>query len=200
MTAFKWLAVAIGVIVVSSVCYDLVTTTSLKRACIERLTREQPGITLSLNSDSTETSIESFRVALLNTEGVISVDLLSHAEAEAEFKKKYKNDPEVLQALGQLGGFEFSPKVTIQVENLEIIASGQGFERMLEDINMVAGRSNITVEAMEGVDGIRARVSRIEKVRSFSPMLRFGAMLNSSAKNDLSYLRSCATGNFILAY
>jgi len=81
--------------------------------------KEKIDIALYIKAETPETEIDSLRKSINEMERVKSVTYISRDEALADFREKYKNDPEILAALKELGRNPLSPSLIIFPKNLD---------------------------------------------------------------------------------
>ena len=81
--------------------------------------KEKINISLYLKAEAPEEEILALRESLLSSERVKSVSYISRQKALENFREKYKNNQEVLNALKELGRNPLSPSLTILPQNFE---------------------------------------------------------------------------------
>lgn len=85
----------------------------ISKATIEAV-KEKVDINISIIGDTPENEIMALRAKISNLAEVKSVKYISRTEALNNFRLKYKNNPEILEALRELGENPLSPSLVIK--------------------------------------------------------------------------------------
>ncbi len=91
---------------------SLITVQVISQNAIEAV-KEKIDINLYLNSSASETQIMSLKAELENLEQVKNVRYISKQEALLSFREKNEKNPEIIQALRELGKNPLSPSLII---------------------------------------------------------------------------------------
>lgn len=83
--------------------------------------KEKIDINLYLKSDSGEEKIMALKVKVSNMSNVKEVKYISKAEALEFFRKKNEDNPEIMQALRELGTNPLTPSLVIRPKNTELV-------------------------------------------------------------------------------
>jgi len=86
-----------------------------------RAVKEKVDISLYLKANAEEDKILALKAEVSNLGQVKEVNYISKAEALEFFREKNKNNPEILQALRELGRNPLSPSLVIKPENTESV-------------------------------------------------------------------------------
>jgi cell division transport system permease protein len=81
--------------------------------------KEKIDISLYLKSDASEDRILALKSKISNLDSVKDVGYISKQEAIENFRNKHRNDPEILQALTELGKNPLSPSLIIQPKDID---------------------------------------------------------------------------------
>lgn len=104
---------------------------------------ERIDISLYLKPDSKESDIETLRMNISNNANVSEVIYVSKAEALEIFREKHKDNPEILQALRELGKNPLTPSLIIKPK------SGGSTDVLINDLNKL---DNDIVESKDFTD------------------------------------------------
>jgi len=96
----------------------LLTLNIITRTAINSI-KDKIDINLYLKPTASEDKILSLKAEISGYSQVKKIDYISKAEALESFKSKHQNDPEVLEALRQLGENPLTPTLVIKANNLE---------------------------------------------------------------------------------
>jgi cell division transport system permease protein len=119
--------------------------------------KDKVDVSLYLDANASEQEIESLRSKINNLSSVEKVDYISKNDALRSFRSKNQNNPEVSEALRELGTNPLTPSLTIKPKQIssfdelthelnkidsEIIASRNftDYEQILRKINQVTDR------------------------------------------------------------
>ena len=96
----------------------LLTVNVITNTAIESI-KEKIDVNLYLNADAPEDKINALKAKISNLEEVKDINYISKAEALESFKVEHKNDPEILDALRELGKNPLSPVLVIKANNID---------------------------------------------------------------------------------
>ncbi len=96
----------------------LLTVNEIGKAAINAI-KEKVDINLYLKEDASEDEILALKARISNFKQVKSVDYISKTEALENFRKKHTNNPEVIEALKELGKNPLSPILVIKPKNAD---------------------------------------------------------------------------------
>jgi cell division transport system permease protein len=91
--------------------------------------KEKIDINLFLKTDSEEEDIFALKTKISDLEEVKEVAYISKSEALENFKTKHEDNPEILEALRELGKNPLTPSLVIKPKNLEI------FDNLINRLN-----------------------------------------------------------------
>ena len=136
----------------------LLVVQAVSNAAVESV-KEKIDINLFLNTESEDDEIMALKTKLENMGEVKSVIYLSQTEALASFESQHEDNPELMDALKELGSNPLSPTLVIKLNNSneynnliskinnldDDIIESKNFddhEKILEKINAITGRIN----------------------------------------------------------
>ena len=93
--------------------------------------KEKIDINLFLKSTAKEEEILALKTKISNLDEVKEVTYISKAEALEIFKNKHKDNPEILEALRELGKNPLTPNLVIKPKNLDI------FDNLINRLNAI---------------------------------------------------------------
>ncbi|MDO8592540.1 MAG: ABC transporter permease [bacterium] len=102
----------------------------LSRATISAV-QEKIDVSLYLKSDAEESRILALKSQISNLDSVKQVDYISRQTAMASFRDKHKSDPEILQALLELGKNPLSPSLVIKPKNAD------NYDQLIASLNKI---------------------------------------------------------------
>lgn len=154
-----WLSIITVVIITLALfSVNLLIAVKILTSAAVGAVREKVDISLYLKSDAPENLILDLKNDIANLDSVKSVEYVSKRDAIEKFRESHKNDPEILQALLELGKNPLSPNLIIKPKNPdncdELIASLNKMENntiesrnfddhkaILAKINNIAGKA-----------------------------------------------------------
>ena len=93
--------------------------------------KEKVDISLYLKSDSSENLILALKSQVENLNSVKQVDYITKQSAIESFREKHKNNPEILQALLELGKNPLSPSLIIKPKDIN------NYDELIVDLNKI---------------------------------------------------------------
>ncbi len=108
----------------------LLTVNEIGRAAIDAI-KEKVDINLYLKEDASEDEILALKARISNFKQVKSVDYISKTEALENFRKKHASNPEVIEALKELGKNPLSPILVIKPKNSD------NLDELIVEINKI---------------------------------------------------------------
>jgi len=156
-----WLTlVTLLILVLALFSANLLLTVKVLSAATVSAVKDKIDISLYLKTDAAEEKISALRSKISGLGQVKEVNYISKQTAVASFKDKHKNDPEILQALLELGKNPLSPSLIIKprdVNNYEdlITTLNKIDDEIIESRNfddhkaMLAAVDNITRKASQ---------------------------------------------------
>jgi len=123
--------------------------------------REKIDISLYLTANAKEDEILSLKAELSNLDQVKEIKYISRAEALDFFREKNKNNPEILQALREVGNNPLSPSLVIKPKDSEV---GKSLINELNKIDsgIIESRNfNDHKLMLEKINNITGKVSRV---------------------------------------
>jgi cell division transport system permease protein len=127
-----WLSL-ITVIIISLALFSvnlLLTVKVLTSASVSAV-KEKVDISLYLKSDSAEDAILALKSQIENLSSVKQVDYISKQAAIESFREKHKNNPEILQALLELGKNPLSPSLIIKPKDIN------NYDELIVNLNKI---------------------------------------------------------------
>ena len=114
-----WLSV-ITVIIITLALFsvNLLLAVKILTSATVSAVKEKVDISLYLKSDAPENLILALRSQVENLDSVKQVDYVSKQAAIENFREKHKNNPEILQALLELGKNPLSPSLIIKPKDI----------------------------------------------------------------------------------
>lgn len=161
MTRNIWLSiVTVMILVLALFSVNLLLAVKVLSSSTISAVKEKIDISLYLKSAAEESRILALKSQLSNLDSVKQVDYISQQAAIESFREKHKNNPEILQALLELGKNPLSPSLIIKprdVDNYEelIVSLNKIDDDIIESRNfddhkaMLAKINNITEKASE---------------------------------------------------
>lgn len=115
-----WLSlVTIIILVLALFSINMLLTVTVISDSAITVIKEKIDINLFLKSDAKEDSIIALRTKILDLPKVKEVNYISKAEALESFRINHKNDPEILEALRELGKNPLTPSLVITPKNVD---------------------------------------------------------------------------------
>lgn len=161
MTRNIWLSiVTVMILVLALFSVNLLLAVKVLSSSTISAVKQKIDISLYLKSAAEESRILALKSQLSNLDSVKQVDYISKQAAIESFREKHKNNPEILQALLELGKNPLSPSLIIKprdVDNYEelIVSLNKIDDDIIESRNfddhkaMLAKINNITEKASE---------------------------------------------------
>jgi cell division transport system permease protein len=95
----------------------LITINTVGNAMVDAV-RDKVDISLYLKTDTPEDKIKMLKARISNIENVSDVTYISQGEALKNFQAKHKNDPEILDALKEIGKNPLTPTLVVKPKNI----------------------------------------------------------------------------------
>lgn len=123
-----WLSlVTITILILALFSVNMLMTVNIISKATVNSVKEKVDVNLFLKSNAGEERIMALKAQVSNLEQVKEVKYISKAEALESFKIKHKNNPDILEALRELGKNPLTPSLVIKPKNTdqyeEIMAS-----------------------------------------------------------------------------
>jgi len=150
-----WLSI-ITVIIITLALFSvnlLLAVKILSSATINAV-KEKVDISLYLKFDSPENRILALKSQISNLDSVRQVDYISKQAAIESFREKHKNNPEVLQALLELGKNPLSPNLIIKPKDVD------NYNELIVDLNKI---DDDIIES-RNFDDHKAMLAKINKI------------------------------------
>jgi len=156
-----WLSiVTITILILALFSVNMLLTVNLISESAIGAIKEKIDVNLYIKPDTEENEILALKAKISNLSQVKEVQYISKAEALRSFKIKHKNNPEILEALRELGKNPLTPSLVIKPRNIdqyeELIASLNKIEdEIIESRNfddhkiMINKINNITTKISE---------------------------------------------------
>lgn len=93
--------------------------------------KEKIDVNLFLKTDAPEDRIEALRVKISSLSEVKSVEYISKDVAMDEFRRRHQDNPEILDALKELGKNPLTPTLVIKPKNLDV------FDNLINQLNII---------------------------------------------------------------
>jgi len=123
--------------------------------------KEKINISLYLKAEAPEEEILALRESLLSSKRVKSVSYISRQKALENFREKYKNNQEVLNALKELGRNPLSPSLTILPQNFEESGLLINELRVLDNAIIESRDFSDNAVILEKISNITKRINEI---------------------------------------
>lgn len=115
-----WLTiVTITILILALFSINMLLTVNVITQAAMNSIKEKIDVNLYLKSDAAEDKIIALKAEIGNYSQVKEIKYISRAEAMEAFKAKHQNNPEVLEALRQLGENPLTPTLIIKANNIE---------------------------------------------------------------------------------
>ncbi|MDD3711792.1 MAG: permease-like cell division protein FtsX [Patescibacteria group bacterium] len=138
----------------------LILTKVISTSAVEAI-KEKVDLSLYLKTDSNENDIFALQLKVNALEKVKEVQYISKQEALDSFRKKNENNPEILQALLELGKNPLSPSLVISPQNPNMVPELIEELRAL-DSNIIESRDfNDNRIILEKIDNITKRIDEV---------------------------------------
>jgi cell division transport system permease protein len=157
-----WLSIVTVIILILALfSINLLLTVRVISQTAINSVRDKIDVSLYLKPDSTEEEIMALRGQISNLAQVKEVDYISKAQALEFFQEKNKNNPEILQALRELGKNPLTPSLVIMPKSAEVAAE------LISELNKIESE---LIESrdfsdhkllLDKINGITDRVSEI---------------------------------------
>ncbi|MFA6306282.1 MAG: ABC transporter permease [Patescibacteria group bacterium] len=127
-----WLSI-ITVIIITLALFsvNLLLAVKILTSATVGAVKEKVDISLYLKSDAAENIILALRSQIENLDSVKEVNYVNKQSAIESFREKHKNDPEILQALLELGKNPLSPSLIIKPKNIN------NYDELIVDLNKI---------------------------------------------------------------
>jgi cell division transport system permease protein len=127
-----WLSV-ITIIIISLALFsvNLLLVVKVLTSATVNSVKEKVDISLYLKSDSSENLMLALKSQVENLNSVKQVDYITKQSAIESFREKHKNDPEILQALLELGKNPLSPSLIIKPKDIN------NYDELIVDLNKI---------------------------------------------------------------
>lgn len=114
-----WLSIVTIIILVLALfsVNILLTVDLITKAAVSSI-KDKIDVNLYLKPEASEADIKALKTNISNLPNVKSIRYISNAEALESFKIKHAADPEILDALRELGKNPLTPSLTIKPENI----------------------------------------------------------------------------------
>jgi cell division transport system permease protein len=93
--------------------------------------KDKIDINLFLKTDAPEERIEALKIKIASLSEVKSVNYISKSVAMEEFRKKHQDNPEILEALKELGDNPLTPTLVIKPNDMEV------FDNLINQLNII---------------------------------------------------------------
>ncbi|NCO79832.1 hypothetical protein COT96_00590 [Candidatus Falkowbacteria bacterium CG10_big_fil_rev_8_21_14_0_10_38_22] len=155
-----WLSlVTIIILVLALFSINLLLVVKVISATAISAVKEKIDISLYLRTNTEENRILALKAKISKLEQVKDIEYISQQAALESFKVKHKNNPEILQALVELGKNPLSPSLIIKPKNIdqydELIASLNKIEDDIIESRNFADRKTM----LEKINSITDKVS-----------------------------------------
>jgi len=157
-----WLSiVTITIIILAMFSINtLILTRAISDNAVDAI-KEKVDLSLYVKSDALESDIFDLRLRVSALDKVKSVRYISKQEALDSFREKNENNPEILQALLELGKNPLSPSLVISPKDVNSVADLIEELKSL-DSNIIESRDfNDNRMILEKIDSITSRVDEI---------------------------------------
>ncbi len=150
-----WLTVAtVSILVLALFSVDLLLTVKIISQTTITAVKEKIDVSLYLKNDASEEKITALRNNLSALPQVEEVNYISKQEALASFKTVHKNDPQILEALLELGRNPLSPSLIVKPKNIEIY----------DDLITALGKVNDDIIESKNFDDYKAMIAKINNI------------------------------------
>lgn len=117
-----WLSiVTVTIIILALFSVNILLVVQVMSNAAISAVKEKIDISLYLKSDSGEEKIMALKVKVSNMNNVQEVKYISQAEALEFFRKKNEDNPEIMQALRELGANPLTPSLVIRPKNTALV-------------------------------------------------------------------------------
>lgn len=157
-----WLSIITVTILILAIfsINTLILTKVISTSAVEAI-KEKVDLSLYLKTDSNENDIFALQLKVNALEKVKEVQYISKQEALDSFRKKNENNPEILQALLELGKNPLSPSLVISPQNPNMVPELIEELRAL-DSNIIESRDfNDNRIILEKIDNITKRIDEV---------------------------------------
>lgn len=127
-----WLSLAtIIIIILALISVNLLLVVKVISLAAVDVVKEKIDISLYIKSDTEESKILALKAKISNLTQVKDVGYVSKQVALENFKQKHKNNPEILQALIELGKNPLSPNLIIKPRNIN------QYDELISNLNKI---------------------------------------------------------------
>lgn len=127
-----WLSVVtVTILILALFSVNMLLTVKVISGAAVNMIKEKIDVNLYIKSDTEENKIMALKAKVNNLSQVKKVRYISQAEALESFKIKHKNNPEILEALRELGKNPLTPSLIITPENIG------HYEKLIADLNKI---------------------------------------------------------------
>lgn len=121
--------------------------------------KEKIDVNLFLKTDAPEDQIEALKIKISSLSEVKSVEYISKDAAMEEFRKRHEDNPEILEALKELGKNPLTPTLVIKPTNMDVFDSLINQLNIIED-DIIESRNFANYKTMlEKINAITEKVS-----------------------------------------
>jgi cell division transport system permease protein len=114
-----WLSlVTIFVLLLALFSVNVMITINTVGNAMVNAVKNKVDISLYLKTDTPEDKIKMLKARISNIDNVSDVKYISQAEALKNFQAKHKNDPEILDALKEIGKNPLTPSLVVKPKNI----------------------------------------------------------------------------------
>ncbi len=127
-----WLSiVTVTIIILALVSVNMLLVAQLISKNAIKAVKEKIDISLYLKSDSSEERIMALKAKVSNMDNVKEVGYISQAEALEFFRQKNEDNPEIMQALRELGTNPLTPSLVISPKDTELV------NKLINELNKI---------------------------------------------------------------
>jgi len=150
-----WLSIITLIIIVLALfSVNLLLAVKILSSATVNMVKEKIDISLYLKSDAPESQILSLKDQISGLSSAKQVNYISKQEAIVSFREKHQNDPEILQALLELGKNPLSPSLIIKPKNID------NYDGLIADLNKI---DNDIIES-KNFDDHKAVLAKINNI------------------------------------
>ncbi|MDD5072146.1 MAG: ABC transporter permease [Patescibacteria group bacterium] len=157
-----WLSIVTVIILILALfSINLLLTVRVISQTAINAVKDKIDVSLYLKPDSTEGEIAALRGQISNLAQVKEVDYVSKAQALEFFQEKNRNNPEILQALRELGKNPLTPSLVITPKSAEVAADLIGELNKIESELIESRDFSDHKLLLDKINGITDRVSEV---------------------------------------
>lgn len=150
-----WLTVAtVSILVLALFSINLLFTVKVLSQSTITAVKEKIDVSLYLKNDATEDKIMALKTNISNLPQVKVVDYISKQQALESFKIMHKSDPQILQALLELGRNPLSPSLIVKPKNIE----------SYDDLISALNKNNDEIIESKNFDDYKAMIAKINNI------------------------------------